>query len=689
VGQAAVVENWARSGRFVALWAAVVSAACWTVLAPPGPYLRDGGELSTAAFSLGVAHPTGFPLFCLLGKLATFLPVGEVQFRLHLLSALFGAIALYQLVRWSWPWLRGGGVATATAAVTAASAVWCVGETTLGFCAAVEVYAPLLALVATTLRLLAPHDRQALGTRDWLVASLLTGLSLGGHAWFRLSAAPLMAVSWAVALKRRQPWARYAPPLVILGALVVLYLPVASSRHPYVDWGEPRTLGALWEHLTAARIRAAFGDKMFSLEPLDVRVYAQGLGSLLEQQVGLVGLFVAAAGLAALGWARQWRWVGALVAILVLDCAYAIWVNPMGLDDRQVGGPATLALVAALLCGLGALGRLGPRLAVPLSWTVGALVAANVVAQGGLAAAWRSAPVAEPLAQGALAQAEVGAVLLTQSDDLTGAVMYEQIVAGARPDVVALPRQHLWLRSEVGRRLARAQRTLEPEPATLLSSATLWEPGDDGAPAGRALSPATPAWRVEAGAVRSQSTDRVRLMEVAAAAHRLFGPGLADRNVRVMLASALNALAHHAVAGRELRAASALYRAALQANSASVAATLGLGAVAAAAGRWEAAIRLAQRAVQLRPNHAGAWLHLGRYRMAAGQDGPALEDVGIGLRLAPRRADGHALRGTLLARRGEFMAAAEELREALRLDPRDEDARVNLRLVTQRLRGGP
>ena len=44
----------------------VAAFALFAACAAPGLYLRDAGELSTAAFTLGIAHPTGFALWCLL-----------------------------------------------------------------------------------------------------------------------------------------------------------------------------------------------------------------------------------------------------------------------------------------------------------------------------------------------------------------------------------------------------------------------------------------------------------------------------------------------------------------------------------------------------------------------------------------------------------------------------------------------
>ncbi|XP_069807229.1 protein O-mannosyl-transferase TMEM260 [Dendropsophus ebraccatus] len=54
----------------------------------------DSGELITAAYELGVAHPPGYPLFTLLAKLAIVLvPIDSVAYRVNLLCCLFGAVA--------------------------------------------------------------------------------------------------------------------------------------------------------------------------------------------------------------------------------------------------------------------------------------------------------------------------------------------------------------------------------------------------------------------------------------------------------------------------------------------------------------------------------------------------------------------------------------------------------------------
>ena len=76
-----------------ALAAAVFGVYLWTLC--PTLYWGDCGELATVAVTLGIPHPTGYPLYCLLGKAWTLLlPFGSLVWRLNVLSALFGALAV-------------------------------------------------------------------------------------------------------------------------------------------------------------------------------------------------------------------------------------------------------------------------------------------------------------------------------------------------------------------------------------------------------------------------------------------------------------------------------------------------------------------------------------------------------------------------------------------------------------------
>ena len=57
----------------------------------PGVYGFDSAELATGVFVQGIIHPTGYPLYLLVGKLFSLLPVRDIAYRLNLMSAFFGA----------------------------------------------------------------------------------------------------------------------------------------------------------------------------------------------------------------------------------------------------------------------------------------------------------------------------------------------------------------------------------------------------------------------------------------------------------------------------------------------------------------------------------------------------------------------------------------------------------------------
>ncbi len=61
----------------------------------PGLLFGDAGEFQVAAWTGGLAHPTGYPLYLILGWIWThLLPLQTPAWRMNLLSALYGALAV-------------------------------------------------------------------------------------------------------------------------------------------------------------------------------------------------------------------------------------------------------------------------------------------------------------------------------------------------------------------------------------------------------------------------------------------------------------------------------------------------------------------------------------------------------------------------------------------------------------------
>ncbi len=63
----------------------------------PTVYPLNGANRASGAYTLGIVHPTGYPLWLLAGKLFTFLPFGEVAYRVNLRSGFMASLALLAL----------------------------------------------------------------------------------------------------------------------------------------------------------------------------------------------------------------------------------------------------------------------------------------------------------------------------------------------------------------------------------------------------------------------------------------------------------------------------------------------------------------------------------------------------------------------------------------------------------------
>ncbi|MFL5803801.1 MAG: protein O-mannosyl-transferase family [Roseiflexaceae bacterium] len=117
--------------------------AVYTRTAAPSVLSGDSAEFQLAAPLLGVPHPTTYPLYVLLGKLATLLlPFGDLAWRVTLVSAACAALAVALL------FLLARRVTGSTGAATVAALALGVAPGLWNAATLAEVYAPLAALLA-------------------------------------------------------------------------------------------------------------------------------------------------------------------------------------------------------------------------------------------------------------------------------------------------------------------------------------------------------------------------------------------------------------------------------------------------------------------------------------------------------------------------------------------------------------
>lgn len=110
----------ARSDRVVAV--ALLAVALATYLATSSAHLAggDSAEFVTIFAKGGVAHPSGYPLYCLLLRLCAWMPGGPILGSSRV-SAIIGALSIAAVYRACRAWGASQGAASIAAAAYAVS----------------------------------------------------------------------------------------------------------------------------------------------------------------------------------------------------------------------------------------------------------------------------------------------------------------------------------------------------------------------------------------------------------------------------------------------------------------------------------------------------------------------------------------------------------------------------------------
>ena len=396
----------------------------------PGLTWLDAGELAAASHELGIAHPPGLPLFSLFNKCVAFaIPVGDIAFRGNLASAILSALTLAFCTQ----------IMPITSVVARVCAVLLVATVPLVVLhsTTVEVYAGVALL--TVLAMACLYRTQVSSDHRWTVlAALIFGLGIGGHhAEIRLFTLGLL-IPVVVRSGSVRVWLSSATAGVV-GVMVLLYLPLRSLTDPWRNWGDPSTPSALWDHFWGARIRAAYGSEMGSL---DTRASMELWG-----QLALDAPFLVVLGLAGIVLALKHTGGWVLLAALVIDVSYSLLINPMGIRDMQNGFISVITLGAGAAVCLESLIHRWRQSGI--TWALcGVSFLACWFAFGGFT--HREDRGLDRLVNRVTSSSPPEAMALVASDNLAAGLAYAQVVQGARPDVAVVVRQHVQYASSTG-----------------------------------------------------------------------------------------------------------------------------------------------------------------------------------------------------------------------------------------------
>ncbi len=309
----------------------------------PTVYWDDAGELIATCYTLGIPHPPGHPLYALLGKIFTFLPIGSIAWRVNFMSALFGALTgllVYRMIIelldendvWIMPAAVGGALFFPFAPTVWEHATVAETSTLHSF---FMVLLTLLAFRLASGRLMFKSESKSL-----CFFAFLYGLSLTNHV-----AGVFFFPAFAYIVLRTFGRRIFSPRLLggmilffCCGLLVYAYLPVRSLSDPPIDWGNPETLrNFMWVITAKQYVESLISEP----EPVNIISYAGLRVKDIIRQLSIPGCVLGCVGVVTL-YRRNKDFV--IFSVLVIGALFYIGLNSAFISAYFVPAIALMAV---------------------------------------------------------------------------------------------------------------------------------------------------------------------------------------------------------------------------------------------------------------------------------------------------------------------------------------------------------
>ena len=331
--------EWSHLRKYSVVFSIIVPWCIYLVTICPTVYLGDSGELTAAAFSLGIPHNSGYPLYSLLGKIFCLIPIGNIGFRINFMSSCFAVLTI---------WL----VHSIIFKLTSSSISSFVGSLALAFIpifwmstVSAEVYSLHAFFVVLLIRLLWWWDENKAFYRLALMM-FIAGLSFGNHMQTVMLAPAIFFIIVSADRKILFKFSHFTTLSIffILGLSLYIYLPIRTNAGASIAWGEPNTLNSFLELVTAKAHREGY---VFTKNTF---AYLSRIKEMLWMICGQLGVFLIFALLGGIV-SKSVRWIIFLGGIILFDLFYTVFLNIISLEITLFLIPTSV--VIAILIGLG------------------------------------------------------------------------------------------------------------------------------------------------------------------------------------------------------------------------------------------------------------------------------------------------------------------------------------------------
>ena len=273
--------------HYYKIFVTVLIFIVYIVTMAPSVQQIDSGELAAVQCTLGIAHPTGYPLFTMIGYIFHLIPMPFSSIlKLNILSAIWSCVSIYffllsmQLVFekiYVNLYLRSSLKKKSMFRKTQSAAVGILDQQHLEILAVsgsglilafnktfwmqstgVEVYSLHMAIISAAIYLLfrilfKTEKNVAKATENWMIVAMVLALGFSNHMTTVLilpAAAVLFYEKERLNLTSLRIFGTSSLVFIIILIFFYSYLPTRASMNPILNWGDPSNLDNIIRHVS-------------------------------------------------------------------------------------------------------------------------------------------------------------------------------------------------------------------------------------------------------------------------------------------------------------------------------------------------------------------------------------------------------------------------------------------------------
>lgn len=228
--------------KFILISLFLFSLGLYITTSVPTTYWGDSAEFAATSALLDISHPPSYPLYNILGKLFTYLPLENIAFKTNLFSAYFSCLTIILIFLIVLCLPLNWDKASKFIVGIFSSLIFASSLTFFTYSIKAEKYALYVFLFALIIFILLLYNKKN-DIRYFFLAGFLFLISLTNHLLIIFSLTSFLFLvlthNYKVLINKKN--------LVILSLFsamafsLYIYLPLRSAKEPKINWARPQT----------------------------------------------------------------------------------------------------------------------------------------------------------------------------------------------------------------------------------------------------------------------------------------------------------------------------------------------------------------------------------------------------------------------------------------------------------------